>query len=231
MVPLVLEIVGPVRSVVDVGCGLGTWPRAFNESGIADAWGIDGSHVDSARLLIPVDKFLKRDLSQPLKLDRQFDLVVSLEVAEHLPSDAAETLVESLTRLGSLVLFSAAIPFQGGTKHLNEQWPQYWSKIFEEKGFSLIDCIRRKVWGNPRVQPCYAQNTLLFVKTADLANYPSLKAEMGSTKKHQLSVVHPEIYLGVADPRNACFRDALWFLLAVTKRAVKNRTMHFFVKS
>lgn len=120
VVPLVMRMLAPA-SVVDVGCGLGTWLAVFAENGISDFLGIDGSYVDPLRLEIPRGRFLPHDLSTPLRLDRRFDLAVSLEVAEHLPGSAAETCVGSLAELAPLVLFSAAIPFQGGTNHVNEQ--------------------------------------------------------------------------------------------------------------
>src|SRR5262245_44009168 len=113
VLPLVLEFVRP-RSVIDVGCGLGTWLAVFREHGVEDVWGMDGDHVDREWLEIPADRFLAHDLSQPLRLGRSFDLVVSLEVAEHLPPSCADAFVESLTRLGPLLLFSAAAPYQGG---------------------------------------------------------------------------------------------------------------------
>ena len=65
----------------------------------------------------------QRDLAQPLQIDRRFDLALSLEVAEHLPPECGSEFVQTLTDLSSVILFSAAIPFQGGTDHLNEQWP------------------------------------------------------------------------------------------------------------
>ena len=44
-------------------------------------------------------------------------------------------LVATITKHGDAVLFSAAIPGQGGQDHLNEQWPEYWQKKFEVNGY------------------------------------------------------------------------------------------------
>ena len=92
-------------------------------------------------LPIPKKNFFAVDLKRPLQLERRFDLVLSLEVAEHLPEECAATFVESLIGLGSVILFSAAIPFQGGTHHVNEQWSNYWVKNFQEREYVVIDTL------------------------------------------------------------------------------------------
>lgn len=128
-------------------------------------------------------------------MDRQFDLVVSLEVAEHLPSECAEIFVDSLNRLGPVILFSAAIPFQGGTHHVNEQWPDYWVKHFQEKGYVVIDYIRKQIWQNDNVERWYPQNILMFARRDYLETHPFLKREFENTTTSQLSIVHPKQYL------------------------------------
>jgi SAM-dependent methyltransferase len=195
VVPLILALVKP-QSVVDVGCGLGTWLWVFKQFGVEDVIGIDGEHVDRAILEIPSEQFLAFDLTQPIKLDRQFDLVVSLEVAEHLPGECAEIFIKSLTKLGPIVLFSAAIPFQGGTDHLNEQWPDYWANHFRENDYQAIDCIRKQVWQDDQVEWWYAQNTLIFARKEYLREHILLKQELEkSCPPSPLSMVHPKKYL------------------------------------
>src|SRR5688572_29188669 len=160
IVPLVVELLGP-RSVVDVGCGTGAWLSVFAAAGIADFLGLDGRWVDVEQLAIPKTSFRALDLEQPIDVGRSFDLAVSLEVAEHLPLAAAETFVDSLARLAPAVLFSAAIPFQGGTDHKNEQWQDWWAERFAQRGLHAIDCIRPAVWRVGDGVVWYAQNTLL----------------------------------------------------------------------
>ena len=111
----------PVTSVLDIGCGRGTWLAQWKTLGVTDILGVDGSYVSAESLVIPPANFRAADLCRPLELGRRFDLVQSLEVAEHLPAAAADTLVSTLTRHGDIVLFSAARPGQGGESHLNEQ--------------------------------------------------------------------------------------------------------------
>lgn len=194
VVPLAMRLVQP-RSVVDVGCGVGTWLAAFRELGCEDVVGVDGEYVDRRLLQIPADRFLTFDLTRDLRLDRQFDLVVSLEVAEHLPRECVETFVDSLASLGGVVLFSAAIPFQGGVHHVNEQWPDYWAAHFRRRDFVVLDPIRRLVWSNDAVEYFYAQNLLMFARRDVVDRHPALKQAAADTAAAQLSVVHPTRYL------------------------------------
>ena len=193
VVPLVLELLRP-RSVIDVGCGAGTWLSVWAEHGVEDLYGVDAGEVDQV-LEIPGDRYRSVDLRQPLRLDRRFHLVVSLEVAEHLPAESAATFVGSLTALGDLVLFSAAIPGQGGADHLNEQWPDYWAGLFAERGYVPVDCLRRKIWQDEDVEWWYAQNLLVFATPEQLERHPPLRREHEFAGTAQLSIVHPRRYL------------------------------------
>lgn len=198
IVPLVLELVRP-QSIVDVGCGVGAWLAVFKEHGVEDVCGIDGEYVLPSLLEIPKEQFISANLSERVHLDRRFDLVVSLEVAEHLPEASAGTFVESLTSLGDVVLFSAAIPCQGGTGHVNEQWSEYWVRRFAEYRYVVIDGVRRAIWGNENVEWWYAQNTLIFATPPALERSPALRRAHELTVASQLSVVHPRKYREMAD--------------------------------
>lgn len=163
VVPIVLTFIRP-KSILDVGCGTGTWLKAFEEAGVQDYLGVDGVYVDRSKLRIPSSKFIPFDISKPMDLGRKFDLVVSLEVAEHLAPQEADIIVESLVRHGETILFSAAIPGQGGQNHLNEQWPEYWQKKFMKHGYHFHDVIRSLIWNNDNIEWWYRQNIFLISK-------------------------------------------------------------------
>jgi len=194
IVPLVIELVHPA-SVLDVGCGVGAWLSVFAEHGISELLGVDGDYVDREMLLIPSKKFVAHDLSLPLSLGRSFDLAVSLEVGEHLAAEAASTLVDSLVRHAPAVFFSAAVPFQGGGHHVNEQWPDYWASRFEDRGYLPVDCVRSRVWMNDEVEWWYAQNVLMFAQADYINAKPALLAAFDRTNARALSIVHPKNYL------------------------------------
>ncbi len=194
VVPLVLEYLRPA-SVVDVGCGLGNWLAEFKAAGIDDILGLDGSYVDRSKLLIPADRFVPYDLGGPIDLRRHFELAVCLEVAEHLREDRACGFVQSLTRLAPVVLFSAAIPFQGGDGHLNERWPSYWRDLFLAFDYLLVDVLRKPLWDNPRVMQWYRQNMFFYVDRRRLDDYPRLaEAVRNPSEALPLSIVHADHY-------------------------------------
>ena len=184
-----LELLAP-QSIVDVGCGTGTWLAVAREKGVDDVFGLDGPWVLPEALEIPRDLFVASDLTAPPQLDRSFDLVLSLEVAEHLPPAKAEAFVDHLTALGPVVAFSAAIPGQGGGGHTNEQWPEYWAELFARRGYEAVDCLREVFWNDDAVEWWYSQNLLLFARPEALDAVPSLR-EHPSRGKTPLPLVHP----------------------------------------
>ena len=191
VVPLVLDMID-VNSVCDVGCSSGTWLSVFAEHGVENVFGID-DRAEPENLEIPRERYLATDLSKRVTLDRRFDLAVCLEVAEHLPRERARDLIADLVDLAPAVLFSAAIPQQGGAGHVNEQWPEYWESHFGRSGYVAVDCIRPKIWRETQIHFWYAQNTLLFVNEALLDSAPRLRRDYEASKGRPLSIVHPRM--------------------------------------
>ena len=188
IVPLILRLI-PITSVCDIGCGDGTWLRVFREQGVTDTLGVDGEHVSRDLFQISVSDFQPMDLRHQISLSRSFDLAISLEVAEHLPESRAASFVEELTRLAPVVLFSAAIPGQGGRGHVNEQWQTYWTLIFSQCNYTVCDVVRPIIWKNRRIAYWYRQNILLFCDRHSLETVPELA---GSPHSLRLPLVHPE---------------------------------------
>lgn len=155
-----------IASLLDVGAGHGAWAAEWIAAGVADVLAVDGDYVTRAQLAIPEDRFRAHDLATPLDLERRFDLVQTLEVAEHLPADKAETFIDNLVRHGDVVLFSAAVPHQGGEHHVNEQPPEYWRLKFQARGYDAFDFVRPALAGRDEVMPWYRFNTFLYANSA-----------------------------------------------------------------
>lgn len=189
-----------ISSILDVGCGQGAWLLEAKQIGIKKLYGLDGPWVDSLKLKHHGVLFTVADLSKPLKLPAQVDLAICMEVAEHLPSERANSLVQELISSADVVLFSAAIPGQGGTGHVNEQWPSYWAKIFQDNGFNCFDIMRPLFWRNEQVGWWYRQNMMLFAtgeKSEILSRHFAPVSDMA-----MLDIVHPDHY----EKKNSAFQ-------------------------
>jgi hypothetical protein len=179
----VQEIVG-ADSVVDVGGGEGWWAQEFARQGARALCIDDGTASEPA----PDVEHLHHDLTRglPEGLGR-FDLALCLEVAEHVDPTSADKLVEGLCGLAPTILFSAAVPGQGGHGHVNERWPGYWVELFEARGYSSSGALRWMLWDDDSVEYWYRQN-LLFV-TSEPDRYPVLFA---TPLAAPWNVVHPD---------------------------------------
>jgi len=232
VVPLVMERVAP-RSVVDLGCGHGIWLQTFARHGVEDYIGVDGDWVPPEKLHFPPERFVAHRLDKPLRLGRRFDLAVSLEVAEHLPQRGARRFVQNIAALAPCVLFSAAVPYQRGTDHVNEQWPEYWAALFAEHGYVVIDGLRPLLWSNDDVFGFYRQNLLMFATSEVIAEHPPLARDRERTVDTQLSLVHPELMESLAahprehvrrpTARDLLLSDLVGAFPAVAKRALRWR--------
>ena len=187
VLPMLFRYFKP-ESIVDVGCGRGTWLKAAAECGVKEVLGLDGDYVERDALLIDARNFQACNLAEGIEIPKRFDLAISVEVAEHLPFHRAESFVADLVRLSDLVLFSAALPYQGGTDHINEQWLEFWAILFRRHGYVACDLFRSRIWGNKSVEYWYSQNLILFCKqdiAVDLFPVETIAAD------RPLSFVHP----------------------------------------
>lgn len=216
IVPVLLDLV-PARSAVDVGGGRGVWLAVLKEHGVEEVLGIDGSYVDLDKLAIRREEFLAADLEKPLQVDRRADLAISLETGEHLPESRAESFVEDLCRLAPVVLFSAAVPRQGGTHHVNEQWQSYWADKFARRGYRPCDAIRRALWHDLDAGVVYLQNALVYASEAALVGNPKLREAVERTDPRLLDVVHPYMFQTVSAFSNDDLVDFWGLLGAIPK--------------
>ena len=170
-------------SLLDVGCGNGTWLKAATDFGISDVLGVDGVNLPTDKLHISPEKIRHQDLTKSWDLGKKFDVAICLEVAEHLDGEHAPKLVESLVRHSDKIYFSAACPGQEGQHHVNCQWPTYWQELFNERGFVCEDSLRWQIWNIPAIEPWYRQNIFIARRdTASAGREPRINA-----------VLHPEM--------------------------------------
>lgn len=196
IIPYIFELYNPA-TVLDVGCGVGAWLRAFKEQeSVNEVCGVDGEYVNQDMLQISKDEFVFHNLEQQYTPKKKYDLAISMEVGEHLPESSSDKLVNTLTLASDFIMFSAALKGQTGTYHINEQYPEYWAAKFIDRGYVCIDHLRKRIWNNNEIEPWYRQNVLLFIKK-DLYEREfknKLENSFLKTDPEFLTRIHPDMY-------------------------------------
>lgn len=187
---VVIRIIPPI-SVVDIGCGRGTWLKAFLERGAERAVGIDGPWNSQDKMIDQRIQFVGCDLENAPLFEERFDLSLSVEVGEHLSKNASDQFVASLCSASDFVIFGAAIPGQGGINHINEQPPSYWARKFFYHNYLAYDIFRPRFWGDESLELYYPQNTFLYVrngaaqsKTAEMLQFCQVLAPKFMDVRH-----------------------------------------------
>ena len=193
IVPVVLSLL-EVESVADFGCAYGSWLRVWQENGVGEILGLDGDYVERDHLQIAQEQFKCFNIAMDLDLERKFDLVQSLEVAEHIDHGKAQNFVRNLTRHGSAVLFSSAPPGQGGEWHINEQPYSYWRDLFAQEGYGLFDCIRPLIKNASEIQSWYRYNIFLYVHKDRVATLPEAVTKFHIPDTAVIPDVSPPLY-------------------------------------
>jgi SAM-dependent methyltransferase len=225
---LVLDVVNKfitVNSVIDIGCGAGEWLKVYYEKGIDNILGIDGAYLNPAQLVIPREHFIPKDISQPITgIQQKFDLAISLEVAEHIDPSCVENYIDNITYFSDVILFSAAIPTQGGFHHVNEQWPSYWVERFKRVGYVPVDCVRWAIWNSKNILFIYKQNIMFYIKESAIDSHLLLKEQI-INRTEIFDVVHPECYLYLGSACTIYFRLRRYFLALgpALLKAIKRR--------
>lgn len=201
----------PLDTALDVGCGDGRWLEAWCGLGASAVVGVDGPWNDTSVLRFAQTDFIVQDLSTPFDLGRRFDLAISLEVAEHVPPASSQGFVETLTRHADCVLFGAAIPFQGGYRHINERWQSWWVALFAEKNYDVFDPFRQMIWDDPGVHYWYKQNMLLYIQSGreDLKESVIRWMAQRSLSGLPVDIVHPKKYEAIASYDQIAFKPLL----------------------
>jgi hypothetical protein len=189
---LVFSKVGLPNNIIDIGGGAGAWLLSANQLGVGELTLVEGDWINETTLNTKIFSIDNSDLENAIpKYDEKFEMCICVEVAEHLSPSRAESFVEELTGLSDRIVFSAAIPGQGGHGHLNEQLQSFWIGLFEKHGFGANNFISKIVWENTEVEAIYRQNIMYFEKG------------ISSDMEGVVDVVHPEILRHIRHTANS----------------------------
>lgn len=200
--PIVCEVL-TINSVLDLGCGVGTWLRAFAECGADRLIGLDGEYVPQDKMLIDISNFKPINISSLDSLPKDLDLCVCMEVLEHLPHKVGKKIVRLLTEAAPAILFSAAIPGQGGTNHINERWHHEWHQEFSKHDFSVFDIVRPRVYHETDVEPWYRQNAFLYINEKRLRSKTRI-LNLSTNHDFRLTPIEPRILAQFMSTRGLC---------------------------
>lgn len=200
VVPLLLDLFRP-KSVLDVGCGVGTWCAAFEANGVQHVHGLDGPWVERAKLQFPSERFIEFDFGTaakpfaPTGVASRYDLVTTFEFLEHIDAKHARDAVALMTKLSDVVVAGAAVPLQGGRHHVNEQWPDYWREQFAAFGFEAFDALRPVLAHLKDIDGPYVQNSIVYVKSPMAEDLRArLSANVLEALRRPAPWVHPVLF-------------------------------------
>lgn len=221
---ILFEIYQP-NSIVDVGCGQGSWLAAAEELGSKRLVGYDGNWIKNEDLVSKNINFNSVNMESTFQINGVYDLAISVEVAEHLPEFRAKDFVYNLCNAAKVIVFSAAIKEQGGTNHINEQWQSYWIDIFKGNGFEVFDIFRSRIWNNSDVNWWYRQNIFLFIDTKHETYLDFL--ELNQNTNNIFDIVHPQLYnYKMEETREMSVRETV-----LKEKLKENPTLIFCLKS
>lgn len=156
-----------MKSIKDIGCGSGIWLKKFNEIGqFQQILGFDliGAIEKDARSFDEKITFEAIDFENVVEnIFPKTDLSLFLEVAEHLTENTAKKIIKFICETSNMVIFSAAIPGQGGYNHINEQLMSYWVKQIEINQFVVFDIFRKEMSKYKNLPFYYRNNIVLAI--------------------------------------------------------------------
>jgi hypothetical protein len=190
-----------LRSVVEFGCGDGSWLRAARKCGADEIRGYDDGNMPIEARGLSSSEFFFADLKQRINLEKKFDLAICLDGVRHTDESSAGTMVQTLCGASNWVLFGAKVPYQNGPRSPDEFWLESWAKIFFDEGYSCYDILRRRFWHDPRIAFRYRQSACLYVRPG---THYALKARGHEHSRCPQSLIHPEMFLEIASRSPHC---------------------------
>jgi glycosyltransferase involved in cell wall biosynthesis/SAM-dependent methyltransferase len=161
------------QSVLDLGCGNGTWLDVLASRAPRDILGVEEESVGPRDLAVDPARVLNASLARPLDLDRSFDLVLCLQGPDHVEPQFAKVLVGNCTRHADAVLFCVGLPSEVGS---DSERGGRWIELFRNEDFQAVDLVRPLIWQDPRIPACYRQHLWLFLHQ-DVPQLATLQAE------------------------------------------------------
>lgn len=125
------------QTVLDAGCAMGLLVAALRDLGV-EAYGVDLSEYAISGVREDIRPYCAvGSLADPLpnSLPRRYDLVVSIEVLEHMPEEDGKKSIANLCTMSDQILFSSVPDDTTDPTHINLHETPYWCGLFAKQGF------------------------------------------------------------------------------------------------
>jgi len=120
-------------TVLDAGCAMGFLVEKLRERGVK-AFGVDISEYAIQNVHPDIRDYCW--VGSVLEVfPQRYDLIVSIEVLEHLPPEEAQLAISNLCAHSDDIIFSSTPLDYTEPTHLNVQPPEHWAKLFARQGF------------------------------------------------------------------------------------------------
>ncbi len=186
-----------IKTVLDLGCGEGTFGLRFNQNKKYQITGTDifTPYLKKALSTGRYRSVKKVDLTKKLPFyAKQFDLVVCLETIEHLKKIAGEKLLSEMERVGKkMIIISSPIGIasqEDYDKNIHQKHQSSWyPKDLSVLGYKVYGIGLKIVYGkHTHVNHQMKIHTIPFYLLSFLANpivnlFPSIGAQMLAVKK------------------------------------------------
>jgi SAM-dependent methyltransferase len=189
----VFNILGVPASFLDIGGGAGSWCAAAKDLGVQRVCLVDACPPNQVIPELSQEEQVQANLEAGIPNQGRFDLVICIEVIEHLSDDAADRLIGQMTSSTNFILFSAAIPGQGGIGHISERLHDYWHAKFSLFQFEKYDVVRPMLISSPDIASIHRQNLFLYAKKGcahSLADLPQICEDMELIRAEHLKSLY-----------------------------------------
>lgn len=168
----ILDNYAYIHSMADFGCGIGSYLEAAFNVGLQNIRGYDIGGKHAAKYTPDhIKRFVKYlDCTKPIKLFREYDLVISFETAEHIEPSGTDIFVDNLVKAmahSGILMFTGAPEEQEGCGHINGRPKEFWQQQFENRGLifnNYLTSVLNAHWPDFNVPKYILDNLLVYTK-------------------------------------------------------------------